>query len=133
MCIGCGAAGAAERLRRFTHTWRRRRRRRAQGGWTALISAAVTGYADCARLLLDAGADKNATDQVRARAGRWYGGGNVECCMRAFSCVATVWTGCDLNKFAICLSVFEFCFLTLFRYGFCAFCAPNRVAAPKSS
>ena len=32
----------------------------AQDGQTALMCAAMEGHADCARLLLDAGADKNA-------------------------------------------------------------------------
>ena len=43
--------------------------RRAQGGNTVLIHAAVKGYADCVRLLLDAGADKEAKNVVRASAG----------------------------------------------------------------
>ncbi len=34
---------------------------RAQYGYTALTWAAYNGQAECARLLLDAGADKNAT------------------------------------------------------------------------
>jgi ankyrin repeat protein len=38
----------------------------AQDGWTALILAAREGHADCARLLIDAGAYMNATDEVRA-------------------------------------------------------------------
>jgi hypothetical protein len=38
---------------------------RAQEGRTALVWAAHCGHADCARLLLDAGADKNAKDEVR--------------------------------------------------------------------
>ncbi len=37
----------------------------AQGGWTALIYAAAYGGADCARLLIDAGADKEAKINVR--------------------------------------------------------------------
>ncbi len=37
-----------------------------QDGWTALISAAYKGHADCLRLLLDAGADMNAKNRVRA-------------------------------------------------------------------
>ena len=40
----------------------------AQHGMTALIWACYKGHADCARLLLDAGADKNAKNEVRARA-----------------------------------------------------------------
>ena len=38
---------------------------RAQYGYTALIWAARNDHADCTRLLLDAGADKNAKDEVR--------------------------------------------------------------------
>ncbi len=37
---------------------------RAQDGYTALMMAAEWGHADCARLLLDAGADKKATNEV---------------------------------------------------------------------
>ncbi len=37
----------------------------AQIGSTALIFAAHNGRADCVRLLLDAGADKDAKDKVR--------------------------------------------------------------------
>ncbi len=40
----------------------------AQDGVTALICAAAHGRADFARLLLDAGANKNAKDNVRASA-----------------------------------------------------------------
>ena len=36
-----------------------------QGRDTALMSAAVEGHADCVRLLIDAGADKEAKDNVR--------------------------------------------------------------------
>jgi hypothetical protein len=32
----------------------------SQQGWTALIWAARQGHVDCVRLLIDAGADKNA-------------------------------------------------------------------------
>ena len=48
----------------------------AQDGWTALIRAGYNGHADCVRLLLDAGADKNAKANVRASAGwGWRVGG----------------------------------------------------------
>ena len=51
--------------------WRRRRRglmkhARAQTGSTALIWAGRYGQLDCLRLLLNAGADMNAADKVRA-------------------------------------------------------------------
>ena len=38
----------------------------SQDGWTALIQASVNGHTDCARLLIEAGADKEAKDNVRA-------------------------------------------------------------------
>ncbi len=38
---------------------------RSQSEYTALMFAAARGHADCARLLLDAGADKNAKNEVR--------------------------------------------------------------------
>ncbi len=49
--------------------WRRQHiGTRAQDGWTALMWAAGRGRTDCARLLLDAGADKEAKNEVLARA-----------------------------------------------------------------
>ncbi len=42
-------------------------RARAQSECTALMWAAISGHADCARLLLDAGAIVDATDKVRGR------------------------------------------------------------------
>ena len=39
----------------------------AQRGWTPLICAAENGHADCVRLLIDAGANKNAKNRVRDR------------------------------------------------------------------
>jgi hypothetical protein len=41
----------------------------AQYGSTPLILAAFAGHADCVRLFLDAGADKDATNNVRHRVG----------------------------------------------------------------
>ena len=38
---------------------------RAQGRYTALIRTAANGHADCLRLLLDAGAALDDTDEVR--------------------------------------------------------------------
>jgi hypothetical protein len=35
-----------------------------QLGWSALIWAACNGHAECVRLLIDAGADTEATDEV---------------------------------------------------------------------
>jgi hypothetical protein len=36
-----------------------------QYGWTTLIYAAIRDRADCVRLLINAGADKDAKDMVR--------------------------------------------------------------------
>jgi hypothetical protein len=38
---------------------------RAQNGFTALLSTVLKDHADCVRLLVDAGADMNATTNVR--------------------------------------------------------------------
>jgi hypothetical protein len=38
----------------------------AQYGYTVLIRAAENGHADCLRMLLDAGADTEAKDEVRS-------------------------------------------------------------------
>jgi hypothetical protein len=38
-----------------------------QDRWTALICAVANGHADCVRLLIDAGVDKDAKDDVRRR------------------------------------------------------------------
>ena len=38
-----------------------------QFGWTVLMRAAANGQVDCARMLLDAGANKDATSNVRRR------------------------------------------------------------------
>ncbi len=64
----------------------------AQDGYTALIWAAHNGRADCVRLLLDAGAEKNATNNVRATAGvacigavvemDWCAKGHLHFCFR---------------------------------------------------
>ncbi len=40
-----------------------------QEGWTALIFAARNGHAECLRLLIAAGADKNARTNVRSKVG----------------------------------------------------------------
>ncbi len=47
-CVGCGKFGS-------------------QDGYTALIEAAWEGHAGCVRLLIDAGADKEAKNNVRRR------------------------------------------------------------------
>ena len=70
---------------------------RAQDGRTALIYAAANGHADCARLLLDAGADKEAKCNVRVlRVYLWRRGGGdndglvcVEACRFDFAFVAS--------------------------------------------
>ena len=38
----------------------------AQFAWTAVIRAAANGHFDCLRMLVDAGADKEAKTNVRA-------------------------------------------------------------------
>ncbi len=47
-----------------------------QDGWTALMSAASRDHAECVRLLLEAGADKDAMMHVRDLKCR-FGGKNV--------------------------------------------------------
>jgi hypothetical protein len=54
----------------------------AQAGSTALIWSATYGHAECARLLMDAGANKEAKDNVRLRS-----------CM----CVSVYFSGLMLN------------------------------------
>ena len=51
----------------------------------------------------------------------------------AFSCVVTVWTVCDLNRCAICISVFKFRVLTyLFTLWFLrVLCAESRRGAER--
>jgi ankyrin repeat protein len=39
----------------------------SQSGWTALINAGYMGHAECVRLLIDAGANKDARNNVRRR------------------------------------------------------------------
>jgi ankyrin repeat protein len=41
--------------------------KRSQSGWTVLMYAARVGLVECVRLLLDAGADKDAENNVRRR------------------------------------------------------------------
>ena len=69
-----------------------------QDGWTALMWAAGNDHADCARLLLDAGADTNVKGGVRAPSGGGVGWG-----MRMVLKV-----GCSVGKCTICLSVLIF-------------------------
>ena len=77
--------------------------RRAQNGDTALIWAAANGHADCARLLLDAGADKNTADVVRRR---------VQCARRHWHC-----GGGDERLLCEALCHLHFCF----HFSFLAF------------
>ena len=73
--------------------------RRTQVGWTALMSACHNGHADCARLLLNAGADKNAKNKGSVS----YGGG-VRDIVSGFGDGLGVW------RRAIFICVFRFCF-----------------------
>ena len=88
------------------------------------MRAAMSGHADCARLLLDAGADKEATcSNVRARAGirdeRWAWGG-----------LYSSWNvvlGSTGMPFAFLSSFFTFDIFITFDVAF--FGAPHRSAA----
>ena len=51
-----------------------------QGGITALMFAATNGHAGCVKLLLDAGADKNAKTDVRGRSSA-YDIGDARMCV----------------------------------------------------
>ncbi len=44
----------------------------SQSEWTALMYAATYGHVDCARLLIDAGADKEVKDNNNVRVGRCF-------------------------------------------------------------
>ncbi len=86
-----------------------------------LIWAAEKGRADCVRLLLDAGADKNA--QTKVRASRFCGRAVLPVVVDVATRVYY------LTKQAICISVFIFSFSNFF----CVLLrAPNRVAATES-
>ena len=99
------AGGVGGRLIRHTH---------AQYGKTALMYAAENGWSDCVQLLLDAGADKNAKNQVRARAG-------VACGPGGAGAVLTMRR--VLHQGAICF-IFEW-----YVICFCVVCEPDRFAA----
>ena len=58
--IGGGLCTAAGRLRRHKLCMCS-----TQSGYTALFWAARRGHADCVRVLLEGGADKEAKDEVR--------------------------------------------------------------------
>ena len=91
-CIG----GSAERLN--CHTWAHLSR--AQDGQTALIWAARHGQVDCAELLLNAGADTNAKDNVRAIARCFVHLGRL-----AWWMILMLKMGCDVGKHAVGTSV----------------------------
>ncbi len=76
--------------------------------------AAEKGHADFVRLLLDAGADTNATTDVRASAGggvgwRWRTSAVFDFALGHLCRVVTVLAGCYARKRAICTSVFSLC------------------------
>ena len=60
----CGGGGGGGGLMATKHA-------RAQKGLTALMWASAHGHADCVRLLLDAGADRDAVDNVRRLVISW--------------------------------------------------------------
>ena len=62
--------------------------RAPQDGWTSLISAANCGHAPVVKVLLDAGADKNAKNKVRGSRGAGLTNGvcfSVDC-IKAADC-----------------------------------------------
>jgi hypothetical protein len=68
----CASNSVYERVGNFVsecspHGWCLLARPRLQDGSTALIDTAFYGHADCARLLLNAGADKDIVNNVRGR------------------------------------------------------------------
>jgi ankyrin repeat protein len=71
----------------------------SQGGFTALMFAASSGHADCVRLLIDAGADKEIRNNVRA--GRCFAGRHLvlHIFLLSFSCTP------------VCLSFFSSSFI----------------------
>jgi hypothetical protein len=67
-----------------------------QDGRTALILAAAFGHADCVRVLLDAGADKNVKSNVRVRAfacAVW----SRACCVSSVVCNDCEWSFCVIQ------------------------------------
>jgi hypothetical protein len=76
-------------------------RRRAQCGETALMCAAENGRTDCARLLLDAGADKEAKQIVRAIV--CVGGAGALVCWGIYC-----WDMVGVGRHVISISVFNF-------------------------
>ena len=71
-----------------------------QDGWTPLILAAYKGHTECARLLLLAGADKEAKDKVRSLPKCFT---CVHACI--YVCVWCVWLWCGLGVGMVCAGV----------------------------
>ena len=132
MCVCCPLArrtgGGAVAMPMCSWRWNvaRRLRRRltcgaaaAQDGCTALICSGSNGRADCVRLLLDAGADKEAKDRVRVSEGDAFG---------------ALWSGammmgwCETNH-AICIYIFIFHVLHVDHLFFCVLV--RRIVAPR--
>jgi hypothetical protein len=101
------------------------------------MDAGWYGHADCARLLLDAGADTEAKDKVRASAGWWRALAlESKFCFFDVACgrlwrVMPVLAGCDARKRAICTFVFSVCFGYVRVVDSGTLNAPNRGAASK--
>ena len=60
-CVVCLCMQVAIAAKQYVRGWGCK----SPSGRTALMRAAVGGHADCARLLIDAGADKDAKSRVR--------------------------------------------------------------------
>ncbi len=93
----------------------------AQCGRTALFWAACNGHADCARLLLDAGAAKNAADKVRRVGPPRLRVGAYACLRLAIFCrnmpfhlwffmiKSAAWKECDSRGFRGFFCFFRYC------------------------
>jgi hypothetical protein len=88
-----------------------------QDGYTALKGAAANGHADCVRLLIDAGADKDA--KINVRVGRCF----VEAPFLFIFCSLSVFSFRVFHVFhcvnrTVVIQVYKDLFLSLFSVNF---------------